>query len=58
MLKNILSNSRVQTIVVSLLALFTITQTLKYMDLYEGMENKKDVKTSTEHKKLAKSYNF
>ena len=45
MLTKILSNSRVQTIVVSLLALFTITQTLKYMDLYEGMENKKDVKT-------------
>ena len=58
MLTKILSNSRVQTIVVSLLALFTITQTLKYMDLYEGMENKNDVKTSTEHKKLAKSYNF
>jgi len=58
MLKNILANSRVQTILVSLLALFTITQSLKYMDLYEGMETKKDVKTSTEHKKIAKSYNF
>jgi hypothetical protein len=58
MLKNIFANSRVQTILVSLLALFTVTQVLKYMDLYEGMENKKDVKTSTEHKKLAKSYNF
>ncbi len=58
MLKNILSNSRVQTILVSLLALFTVTQALKYMDLYEGMENKDDVKTSTEHKKIAKSYNF
>jgi hypothetical protein len=58
MLKNILANSRVQTILVSLLGLFTITQALKYMDLYEGMEMKKDVKTSTEHKKIAKSYNF
>ena len=41
MLKNILSNSRVQTILVSLLALFTVTQALKYMDLYEGMEKTK-----------------
>lgn len=58
MLKSLLSNSRVQTILISLLALFTITQTLKYMDLYEGMENKKDVKISSDHKKIAKTYNF
>ena len=68
MLKKILSNNRVQTILISLLALFTITQSLKYMGLYEGMENKennennetkdKPMNTSTEHKKIAKTYNF
>lgn len=58
MLKSILSNSRVWTILITLIVLFTITQTLKYMNLYEGMENTKDVKISTEHKKLAKTYNF
>ena len=68
MLKKILSNNRVQTILISLLALFTITQSLKYMGLYEGMENNennennetrdKPMNTSTEHKKIAKTYNF
>ena len=57
MLKNILSNSRIWTILISLIVLFAVTQTLKYMNLYEGLENK-DVKVSTEHKKLAKTYNF
>ena len=56
MLKSILSNSRVWTILISLLVLL-VTQTLKYMNLYEGLENK-DVKVSTEHKKLAKTYKF
>ena len=62
MLKKILSNNRVQTILISLLALFTITKSLKYIGLYEGMENKetedKPMNTSTEHKKIAKTYNF
>ena len=62
MLKKILSNNRVQTILISLLALFTITQTLKYIGLYEGMENSetedKPKNTSKEHKKIAKTYNF
>lgn len=62
MLKKILSNNRVQTILISLLALFTITQSLKYIGLYEGMENNetenKPMNTSTQHKKIAKTYNF
>ena len=62
MLKKILSNNRVQTILISILALFTITQSLKYIGLYEGMENNetenKPMNTSTEHKKIAKTYNF
>ena len=62
MLKKILSNNRVQTLLISLLALFTITQSLKYIGLYEGMENNetenKPMNTSTEHKKIAKTYNF
>jgi len=61
-LKKILSNNRVQTILISILALFTITQSLKYIGLYEGMENNetedKPMNTSTEHKKIAKTYNF
>lgn len=62
MLKKILSNNRVQTILISLLALFTITQSLKYIGLYEGMENNesenKQTNTSTDHKKITKTYNF
>ena len=61
MLKNILTNNKVQTILISVIALFTITQSLKYMGLYEGMENNADNKPqniSTEHKKIAKTYKF
>jgi hypothetical protein len=58
MLKNILSNNKIWTILISLLLLFTVTEALKYMNLYEGMVSKKDVKVSTEHKKIAKTYNF
>lgn len=62
MLKKILTNNKVQTILISVLALFTITQSLKYMGLYEGMENNnadnKPKNISTEHKKIAKTYKF
>lgn len=57
MLKNIFSNKKIWTILLSLLFLFAVTEGLKYMNLYEGMNNK-NVKISTEHKKIAKTYNF
>ena len=57
MLKNILSNNKIWTILILLLGLFVVTEALKYMNLYEGMENK-EVKVSTEHKKIARTYNF
>jgi|TARA_Y100000361_G_scaffold92647_1_gene82686 flagellar basal body-associated protein FliL len=58
MLEEILSNKQIWTILIILLVLFSITELLKYMNLYEGMENKEEAKTSTEHKKLTKLYNF
>jgi len=58
MLKNILSNKKIWTILLSLLLLFTVTEALKYMNLYEGMITNKEVKVSTEHKKIARTYNF
>jgi hypothetical protein len=57
MLENIFSNKKIWTILLSLLFLFAVTEGLKYMNLYEGMNNK-NVKISTEHKKIAKTYNF
>lgn len=57
MLKNILSNNKLWTILILLLGLFVVTEALKYMNLYEGMGNK-EVKVSTEHKKIARTYNF
>lgn len=57
MLKNILSNNKIWTILILLLGLFIVTEALKYMNLYEGMGNK-EVKVSTEHKKIARTYNF
>lgn len=58
MLKNILSNKKIWTILLSLLLLFTVTEALKYMNLYEGMITNKEVKVSAEHKKIARTYNF
>ena len=59
MLKSILSNSRIQTITLSLLGLFTVTQSLKYINLYEGLENSDtNFKVSDNHKKIARTYAF
>ena len=54
-----MSNSRIQTITLSLLGLFTVTQSLKYMNLYEGLENNDtNFKVSDNHKKIARTYAF
>ena len=54
MFKKIISNRRVVTIAVSVLALFAITMALRQVGLYEGMKNKEgmeDKKEGMEDKK-------
>ena len=54
MFKKIISNRRVVTIAVSVLALFAITMALRLVGLYEGMKNKEgmeDKKEGMEDKK-------
>ena len=54
MFKKIISNRRVVTIAISVLALFAITMALRQVGLYEGMKNKegmKDKKEGMEDKK-------
>ena len=54
MFKKIISNRRVVSIAVSVLALFAITMALRQVGLYEGMKNKegmKDKKEGMEDKK-------
>jgi hypothetical protein len=54
-----MSNSRIQTITLSLLGLVTVTQSLKYMNLYEGLENNDtNFKVSDNHSKIARTYGF
>ena len=42
MFKKIISNRRVVSIAVSVLALFAITMALRQVGLYEGMKNKEE----------------
>ena len=48
MFKKIISNRRVVTIAVSVLALFAITMALRQVGLYEGMKNKEGMKEKKE----------
>ena len=48
MFKKIISNRRVVTIAVSVLALFAITIALRQVGLYEGMKNKEDMEDKKE----------
>lgn len=48
MFKKIISNRRVVTIAVSVLALFAITMALRQVGLYEGMKNKENMKGKKE----------
>ena len=49
MFKKIISNRRVVTIAVSVLALFAITMALRQVGLYEGMKNKEGMKEKKEN---------
>jgi hypothetical protein len=49
MFKKIISNRRVVTIAVSVLALFAITMALRQVGLYEGMKNKEGMKDKKEN---------
>jgi cytochrome c oxidase assembly protein Cox11 len=49
MFKKIISNRRVVTIAVSVLALFAITMALRQVGLYEGMKNKEGMKGKKEN---------
>ena len=49
MFKKFISNRRVVTIAVSVLALFAITMALRQVGLYEGMKNKEGMKEKKEN---------
>ena len=49
MFKKIISNRRVVTIAVSVLALFAITMALRQVGLYEGMKNKENMEGKKEN---------
>ena len=49
MFKKIISNRRVVTIAVSVLALFAITMALRQVGLYEGMKNKEGMEGKKEN---------
>lgn len=51
MFKKIISNRRVVTIGISVLALFAITMALRQVGLYEGMKNKEGMKDKKESMK-------
>ena len=55
MFKKIISNRRVVTIAISVLALFAITMALRQVGLYEGMKNKEGMKDANEPKEEVES---
>jgi len=58
MLKSLITNKKIWTIIFTLLMLFAIVNGLRYVGLYEGMDNKNsDVNTDTQ-KQLTKIYDF
>jgi hypothetical protein len=58
MLKSLITNKKIWTIIFTLLMLFAIVNGLKYVGLYEGMVNKKpDVNTDTQ-KQITTVYDF
>ena len=65
---NVLFNNKIWTILLTLILLFTIVNGLRYMGLYEGLENSgktettgkpaEPVQTASKQQQIASVYNF
>lgn len=68
MLMNVLFNNKIWTILLTLILLFTIVNGLRYMGLYEGLENSgptepaskpaEPVQKASKQQQIASVYNF
>ena len=61
MLMDVLFNSKIWTILLTLILLFTIVNSLRYMGLYEGLENSVPAgpaESASKQQQIATVYNF
>ena len=58
MLMDVLFNSKIWTILLTLILLFTIVNGLRYMELYEGLENSGPTEPAGKEQQLTTVYNF
>ena len=55
---DVLFNSKIWTILLTLILLFTIVNGLRYMGLYEGLENTEPAQSASKQQQIASVYNF
>lgn len=58
MLMDVLFNSKIWTILLTLILLFTIVNGLRYMGMYEGLENSGPTEPTSKQQQLTTLYNF
>lgn len=58
MLMDLFSNKKIWTIIFTLLMLFAIVNGLRYVGLYEGMDNSTPVVDSANRKQITTTYDF
>lgn len=58
MLMDLFSNKKIWTIIFTLLMLFAIVNGLRYVGLYEGMNNSTPVVDSANRKQITTTYDF
>ncbi len=55
---DVLFNSKIWTILLTLILMFTIVNGLRYMELYEGLENSGPTEPASKQQQIASVYNF
>jgi hypothetical protein len=58
MLMDLFTNKKIWTIIFTLLMLFAIVNGLRYVGLYEGMENSTPVVDCVDRKQITTTYDF
>lgn len=58
MLMDLFTNKKIWTIIFTLLMLFAIVNSLRYVGLYEGMDNSTPVVDSVNRKQITTTYDF
>ena len=58
MLMDMLFNSKIWTILLTLILLFSIVNGLRYMEMYEGLENGGPTEPTSKQQQIASVYNF